>query len=101
MRAGEAWLRAEAAAAPPELLAVMVDALPPEAPSVPDALCSGAMRLYERVLRGGGRETALPLLAADALLTHGVQAQAELGAEGVAGLAGRWGARGRLAELEP
>lgn len=101
MRAGEEWLRAEAAVAPADLLALMVEALPAEAASVPDALCAGALRLYGTVLGGRGRETALPLLAADALFTHAFQAQAELEPGGLAGLAERWGAAGRLAELHP
>jgi hypothetical protein len=98
--AAERWLRERLSDAPPRLLESMLAALPPEAPSVPDALAEGALRLYEAVGRGpGGREDALPLLSADALLTHAFQAQAESDPAGVAELAARWGGAGRLGEL--
>jgi hypothetical protein len=78
----------------------MIGALPAAAASVPDALADAALRLYAEVARGdGSREDALPLLAADALLTHAFQAQAELNPAGVAELASRWGGAGRLGEL--
>lgn len=97
--AGE-WIRARLAGAPPALLETMDAALPRDGRPVPDALAEGAMRLLEAVARGsGGREDALPLLAADALLTHAFQAQAEADPSGIAPLARRWGAAGRLGEL--
>lgn len=100
MTPAEAWLRERLAAAPPRLLDAMLEALPPEALPVPDALAGGALRLYEAVALGsGGREAALPLLAADALLTHAFQAQAEADPDGVAELAARWGGAGRLGTL--
>ncbi|HEV2146661.1 MAG TPA: hypothetical protein VGR37_04525 [Longimicrobiaceae bacterium] len=100
MTAAERWVRERLADAPPSLLDAMAAALPGEALPVPDALASGALRLLERVARGsGGREDALPLLAADALLTHAFQAQAEADPAGIAALAARWGASGRLGEL--
>jgi hypothetical protein len=93
------WIRERLTDAPPSLLDAMAGALPAEAPSVPEALADGALRLLEAVARGGGgREDALPLLAADALLTHAFQAQAEADPAGVAALAARWGAAGRLGE---
>ncbi len=96
----ERWVRGRLADAPPRLLDAMAGALPAEAPSVPDALAEGALLLLDRVASGsGGREDALPLLAADALLTHAFQAQAEEDPEGVPALAGRWGGAGRLGEL--
>lgn len=67
---------------------------------LPEALAEAALVLYGRVLAGsGGREDALPLLAADALLTHAFEAQAELAPDGIARLADCWGASGRLGEL--
>lgn len=101
MRAGEAWLRGRVAGAPPALMQAMVAALPDDAASVPDALVHGAMVLYQMVARGnGGREDALPLLAADALLTHAFQAQAEEDPAGLAELAERVGARERLRGID-
>lgn len=100
MSPAEGWIRERLADAPPALLDAMAAALPADAPSVPDALAGGAAALLERVARGsGGREDALPLLAADALLTHAFQAQAEADPAGVAALAARWGGTGRLGEL--
>jgi len=94
------WLRERLPAAPAPLLERMISALPADASDVPDALAEGAISLYADVVRGsGGREDALPLLAADALLTHAFQAQAEKDPAGVSVLAARWGAAGRLGEL--
>lgn len=96
------WLRQRLPSAPEELLDAMLQALPAGDVPVPEALAEGAARLYRRVVAGsGGREDALPLLAADALLTHAFQAQAELDPEGVETLAERWGAAGRMRELVP
>jgi hypothetical protein len=96
----EGWIRERLADAPPALLDAMAAALPPDAPSVPDALAGAAASLLDAVARGsGGREDALPLLAADALLTHAFQAQAEADPAGVAALAARWGGAGRLGTL--
>jgi hypothetical protein len=98
-----AWLRERLPDAPPRLLSAMESALPTDASAdapVADALAEGALALYARVLQGtGGREDALPLLAADALMTHALQAQAEADPEGIAAFTERWGAAGRLAEL--
>jgi len=102
VRAGEGWLRANVPAAPAALLEAMVEALPERAASDADALAEGALALYGAVARGsGGREDALPLLAADALLTHAFHAQAESGPSGLSELAARVGARGRLPEVLP
>lgn len=100
MTPAERWVRERLADAPPRLLEVMAEALPPEAPSVPDALAEGALRLYAGVVESpGAREDALPLLAADALLTHAFQALAETDPGGAAAFAARWGGAGRLGEL--
>jgi hypothetical protein len=78
----------------------MIAALPSNATGVPDALAEGAMRLYDAVVSGsGGREDALPLLAADALLTHAFQAQVEIDPGAVPHLAEQWGASGALGRL--
>jgi hypothetical protein len=93
------WLHTRLAGAPPALLEVMAAALPEDG-EVPEALAAGAMSLYEQVLRGtGGREDALPLLAADALLTHALEAKAEADPDGLAEFAVRWGGAGRLGAL--
>lgn len=100
MTEAESWLRARVPAAPAQLLTTMIAWLPESAESVPDALASASFRLYEEVVGGtGGREDALPLLAADALLTHAFQAQAEIDPASLAALADRWSARGRLGEV--
>lgn len=100
MTPAEQWLRERLDTAPPRLLSTMVDALPVHGNVIPDALAEAAMGLYGAVLEGdGGRDDALPLLAADALLTHAFQAQAEIDPNGVAALAERWGAGARLGEI--
>lgn len=99
MTSAARWLHARLADAPTELLDAMVAAVPEEG-ALPDALAAGAVSLYRRVLSGtGGREDALPLLAADALLTHALEAQAEADPDGITAFAERWGGGGRLGEL--
>jgi hypothetical protein len=94
------WLREHAAGAPEALIAEMTRALPAGATSVPVALADAALALYAAVAEGeGGRDAALPLLAADALFTHAFEAQAQLDPSGLAELAARYGARGRLGEV--
>lgn len=96
------WVRARLADAPPALLQAMLAALPAEGDlPVPDALAAGALSLYAQLPRTGGRDDALPLLAADALFTHALEAQAEADPDGVAALAERMGAAGGLAGLAP
>jgi hypothetical protein len=97
---GAEWLRGRLADAPPALLDTMLAALPADGElPVPDALAAGALALYARLPVSGGRADALPLLAADALFTHALEAQAEADPDGVAALADRTGAAGALAEL--
>ena len=99
MSAAAGWLRSRLAGAPPELLDAMLAEVGDGA-DVPEALASASVSLYARVLRGtGGREDALPLLAADALFTHALEARAEADPDGVAELAAWWGGAGRLGEL--
>ena len=105
MSEAERWLRARLPDAPPALLEAMTDALASDSdadvePSVADSLAAASVRLYARVLAGtGGREDALPLLAADALLTHALEAQAEADPDGLADFAERWGGAGALGRL--
>ncbi len=78
----------------------MREALPAEEVAVPEALASAAMRLLADVATSdGSRGQALPLLAADALLTHAFQAQAEIDVAGTAALAEQYGIRGALGEI--
>lgn len=100
MSSAESWLRERLPDAPAQLLETMLDALPSQASATPDALAAGAMALYARVAEGsGGRQDALPLLAADALLTHAFEAQAESDAGAIEELAKRWGVRGALGRV--
>jgi len=97
------WLRGHAGDAPAALMDAMLAALPAHASdSVADALAEGALSIYRGLLHtAGGREDALPLLAADALLTHALEAQAEADPDGVDEFSRRWGAAGALALLTP
>lgn len=92
MSPAEAWVRTRLAGAPPALLEAMLAALPPGSTrAVPDALAEAARSLYAE-LEGVARADALPLLAADALATHALEAQAEADPEGIAALAERMAA---------
>lgn len=109
------WLAPRLRDAPPELAAEVRrllaevepgrDAAPagersPVAASVPDRLAAAALRGFDEVLAAaaadrGGRDAALGLLAADAVLTCAFEAAANLG-EGTGDLAERLGPRGVL-----
>jgi len=94
------WVRARLSDAPPELLDAMLAALAAEDDGpVAETLAAGALALYASLPATGGREDALPLLAADALFTHALQAQAEADPEGVDAFAERLGAAGSLGRL--
>jgi hypothetical protein len=97
----ERWLRERLPDAPAGLLDAMAAALPTEGGgALADTLAAGALRLYAGLSGGaGGRENALPLLAADALMTHALEAQSEADPDGLADFADRWGAAGRLGDL--
>lgn len=100
MTAAAEWVRGRLGDVPSVLLDAMLAALPPDADlPVPDALAAGALSLYAGLPRTGGREDALPLLAADALFTHALEAQAETDPDGVADLAARIGPAGALARM--
>jgi hypothetical protein len=95
----EAWVRGRLAGAPPALLEAMLAALPAAGPlAVPDALAEAARSLYAE-LEGVSRADALPLLAADALATHALEAQAEADPGGLAALVARMGGAGGLGRL--
>jgi hypothetical protein len=99
--AGGDWLAHRVASAPPELLETMLAAVADDESAIPDALAAGALTLYEQVVHGtGGREDALPLLAADALFTHAFEAQAIMNPEQIREFTARWGAAGALARIE-
>lgn len=92
MSDAEGWIRERFPDAPPELLDCMSHAVSTHPGALADALARGALELYARVARGsGGREDALPLLAADALLTHAFEALAEAELDGVETAAVEWG----------
>jgi len=96
----ERWLAERLEGAPSGLLDCMREALPADVEAVPEALASAAMRLLAEVAAGDeSRRQALPLLAADALLTHAFQAQAEIDVAGTAALAERYGIRTALGEI--
>ncbi len=100
MTAAGEWLAGHTEGAPPELLEAMLIALPPASGAVPEDLAAAALGLLRTVLGGsGGREDALPLLAADALLTHAFHAQAEIDPGRLPEFAARLGAGGELGAL--
>ena len=93
MTEAERWVRERFPDAPPELLESMSEAVRAHPGAVPEALAQGALDLYGRVAAGkGGRDDALPLLAADALLTHAFEALTENELERVESAAEAWGA---------
>jgi len=77
------WLRGRAPAAPPELLERMVDALGQharrDAKDAPDACVTAAEQLVRALVArpDAGREAALDLLSADALVTYAFEAGAD------------------------
>jgi len=85
------WLAARRPAAPPTLVEPMTRWLEDAPVSLPDHLALAGRALLERVLARpqGGRELALDLLAADALVTYAFEAQAEVDAGALVGVAER------------
>lgn len=79
----------------------MASAIPADpSADAPESLAMGAFSLYAKVLAGtGGREDALVLLAADALLTHAFQAQAEMDPARLEHFGGRFGSAALLAAM--
>ena len=85
------WLAARRPAAPQTLVEPMIRWLTDSPASLPEQLALAGRALLERVLArpDGGRELALELLAADALVTYAFEAQAELDAGGLVMVAER------------
>lgn len=79
------WLAARRPPAPPTLVEPMTRGLVDSRATLPEHLASAGHALLERVLShpAGGRELALDLLAADALVTYAFEAQAEVDARGL------------------
>lgn len=77
--------------APPSLVEPMTRRLEASSASLPDHLAIAGKGLLDSVLSHpeGGRELALDLLAADALVTYAFEAQAEVDARGLVDLAER------------
>ncbi|HET9706757.1 MAG TPA: hypothetical protein VFP39_00495 [Gemmatimonadales bacterium] len=85
------WLAARRPAAPPTLVDPMTRGLIDSPESLPAHLALAGRALLDRVLARpeGGRELALDLLAADALVTYAFEAQAEHDAGGLIQVAER------------
>lgn len=86
-----AWVDARRPAPPPTLRRHLLGVVQDSPGSLPDHLADAGVALLDRVLSRpeGGRELALDLLAADALVTYAFEAQAEADTRGVTALARR------------
>jgi hypothetical protein len=97
------WLAQRVVDAPAQLRARMLTALGTVSDSVPlhERLALAACDCLTRALRDSvSRDSALELLAADALLTHACEAAAELGSDTLTAFAAAWGAP-RFEQLLP
>lgn len=85
------WLESRRPVPPPTLRTHLASQASDASVPLPDQLAAGARTLLERVLTrpDGGRELALDLLVADALVTYAFEAQAELDTSGLVTLARR------------
>jgi hypothetical protein len=85
------WLDARRPAPPPTLRAHLGRRVQEGPGALPDHLADAGRALLARVLARpeSGRELALDLLAADALVTYAFEAQAELDPDGLVPLARR------------
>ncbi len=92
-----AWLDARRPAPPAALRARLAAAVTESEESLPEEFARLGGRLLARVAGrpDGGRDLALDLLAADALVTYAFEAQAETDVEGLQTLADRIGGGGR------
>jgi len=100
MSPAERWIRERLPKAPTRLVIPMIAALP-EGEGIAESLAAAAMSLYREVAAGsGGREDALPLLAADALFTHAFQAQAEQNPTELDFFADRWSGMNAVGRFE-
>ena len=86
-----AWLDARRPAPPPALRHHLRGLVQDAPGNLPEHLADAGVVLLGRVLSHpeGGRELALDLLAADALVTYAFEAQAEFDIGGLTGLARR------------
>jgi hypothetical protein len=86
-----AWLEARRPALPPTLRAHLERRAEDVPGILPDDLADAGRALLARVLArpAAGRELALDLLAADALVTYAFEAQAEVDVDGMVALARR------------
>jgi hypothetical protein len=85
------WLEARRPAPPETLRRHLVAAIDDSPLPLPEQLAEAGRTLLQRVITRpeGGRELALDLLAADALVTYAFEAQAEADAGALPGLAAR------------
>jgi hypothetical protein len=94
-----AWLSSRRPPAPESLASHLAALVSEPRATIPETLAAAGAELMSRVAAApaGGRELALDLLAADALITYAFEAQAESDIEGLATLAGRLHRGGDLA----
>lgn len=85
------WMDARRPPPPPTLRQHLLGVLRDAPQSLPEHLADAGVALLDRLLERpeAGRELALDLLAADALVTYAFEAQAELDTAGLARLARR------------
>lgn len=89
------WLTPRMSSAPDQLKQRMIAAIEGVAPqnTIQDQLAEAALSCLKQALANGlRRESALQLLAADALLTHASEAAMEAGNDAIAEFASRWDA---------
>jgi hypothetical protein len=93
------WLAVRRPAAPSAVAAHIAGACHPDGGELPERLARAGVTLLRRVAEApeGGRELALDLLAADALVTYAFEAQAEVDVDGLIALADRLARGGDLA----
>ena len=85
------WLAGRQPTAPEQIGAHVMNAVPVAQAAFPEVLARAGVSLLRRVAAApdGGRELALDLLAADALVTYAFEAQAEADVDGLMTLADR------------
>ena len=87
----QAWFESRRPGPPPTLRAHLARVAVDSAAPLPDQLADRGQAMLTRVVSRpeGGRELALDLLAADALVTYAFEAQAEVDTRGLVALARR------------
>ncbi len=93
------WLAARQPQAPDRIGAHVMNVVPVAGAAFPETLARAGVSLLRRVAAApdGGRELALDLLAADALVTYAFEAQAEADVDGLIALADRLERTGDIA----